>query len=118
MQWAVANGVAHSSCTTRSIDPQNSISDLAEGEYARERYNRICRTGAGRNWRAASEREFKFRFWVFGGIFWLSVLLYMFDPENTGFALGHAIAKLLHCAPGGPDGRGACSGLAYQRLFR
>ena len=68
-----------------------------------ERYNRICRTGGGRNWHAAGEQEFKFRFWIFGGIYWLSFLLYVFDPKNAGFALGQAIAKLRHCAPGGSD---------------
>jgi protein-S-isoprenylcysteine O-methyltransferase Ste14 len=68
-----------------------------------ERHSRIWRTGGGRDWRAAAEQEFKFRFWIFGGIYWLSFLLYVFDPRNAGFALGQAIAKLRHSALGRSD---------------
>ncbi len=53
--------------------------------------------------RPAGEQEFKFRFWIFGCIYWLSFLLYMFDPKNAGFALAQATAVLRQRAPSGSD---------------
>jgi len=54
---------------------------------------------------AAGEQEYKHRFWIFGGIFWLSFSLYLFDHQNAGVALALAAARLQHRAMIGSDVR-------------
>ncbi len=52
---------------------------------------------------AAGEQEYKHRFWIFGGIFWLSFSLYMVDHQNAGVALALVIARLQHRALSNSD---------------
>lgn len=40
----------------------------------------------------ATNFEFKFRFWIFGAIFFVAFSLYAVDPVNSGIALLHALA--------------------------
>jgi len=40
----------------------------------------------------ASDFEFRYRFWIFGAIFWLAFLCYKLDPKNAGESLVHALA--------------------------
>jgi protein-S-isoprenylcysteine O-methyltransferase Ste14 len=43
---------------------------------------------------AASDFEFKNRFWIFGGLFWLAFTSYWFGDQNAGASLVDAIARL------------------------
>ena len=43
---------------------------------------------------AASNFEFKFRFWIIGAFFWLAFFSYRFDPQNAGAALMEWAARL------------------------
>ncbi len=43
---------------------------------------------------AASNFEFKFRFWIFGGLFWIAFASYSFDHQNAAAALVNWIAQL------------------------
>lgn len=43
---------------------------------------------------AASNFEFKFRFWIFGGLFWVAFSTYQFDSQTTGSALVEWLAQL------------------------
>ena len=42
---------------------------------------------------AASDFEFKFRFWIFGALFWLAFFTYAFDPQNAGAAIVESLAR-------------------------
>lgn len=42
---------------------------------------------------AASNVEFKFRFWIFGALFWISFAAYSLDQQNAGAAIVDAIAR-------------------------
>jgi protein-S-isoprenylcysteine O-methyltransferase Ste14 len=48
---------------------------------------------------AATEREFRYRFWIFGAIFWLAFALYNVDKQNSAAALANAFARLMHREP-------------------
>jgi protein-S-isoprenylcysteine O-methyltransferase Ste14 len=52
---------------------------------------------------AAGETEFKYRFWIFGGIYWLSFSLYMMDRKNSAVALAQAVARLQHRTASGAE---------------
>lgn len=41
---------------------------------------------------AASNFEFKFRFWIFGALFWIAFATYSIDQQNAGAAIVDAIA--------------------------
>jgi protein-S-isoprenylcysteine O-methyltransferase Ste14 len=41
---------------------------------------------------AASNFEFKFRFWIFGALFWIAFATYSIDQQNAGAAIMDAIA--------------------------
>lgn len=43
---------------------------------------------------AASDFEFRFRFWIFGAIFWIAFASYSFDHVNIVDALLHWVARL------------------------
>ena len=43
---------------------------------------------------AASEFEFKYRFWIFGALFCIAFSSYSIDPQNTGAGLVEWIARL------------------------
>jgi protein-S-isoprenylcysteine O-methyltransferase Ste14 len=42
---------------------------------------------------AASNIEFKFRFWIFGALFWIAFATYSIDHQNAGAAIVDAIAS-------------------------
>ncbi len=42
----------------------------------------------------ASNFEFKFRFWIFGALFWVAFASYSLDPQNSGAALAEWIGRL------------------------
>lgn len=44
----------------------------------------------------ATSFEFKYRFWIFGLIFFVGFLLYSVDPVNAGQAILHAFAPAVH----------------------
>ena len=54
---------------------------------------------------AASEFEFKYRFWIIGAIFCLGFLSYNLDPQNAGAALTEWIARLCGTAASRNDYR-------------
>lgn len=41
---------------------------------------------------AASNFEFKSRFWIFGALFWIAFATYSIDPQNAGAAIVDAVA--------------------------
>ena len=43
---------------------------------------------------AASNFEFKYRFWIFGALFWIAFASYAFDQQNAAAALVNGIAHL------------------------
>jgi protein-S-isoprenylcysteine O-methyltransferase Ste14 len=43
---------------------------------------------------AASDFEFKYRFWIFGALFWVSFSTYSFDHQNAGAAFVDWISRL------------------------
>lgn len=43
---------------------------------------------------AASNFEFKYRFWIFGALFWMAFASYAFDKQNAAAALVNGIAYL------------------------
>lgn len=49
---------------------------------------------------AASNFEFKYRFWIFGGLFWLAFACYAVDPQTSGAALADWAARLRGSTPG------------------
>ena len=52
---------------------------------------------------AASELEFKQRFWIIGAIFGVAFLSYQLDPQNAGAAVTEWIARLRGTAATGTD---------------
>jgi protein-S-isoprenylcysteine O-methyltransferase Ste14 len=42
----------------------------------------------------ASDFEFRYRFWIFGALFFLAFAIYSLDQQNAGAALGEWIARL------------------------
>lgn len=42
---------------------------------------------------AASDFEFKYRFWIFGALFWIAFATYSLDPQNAGAALVEWIVR-------------------------
>lgn len=42
---------------------------------------------------AASDFEFKFRFWIFGALFWFAFFTYAIDPQNAGAAIVENLAR-------------------------
>ena len=57
---------------------------------------------------AATDFEFKFRFWIFGGLFWVAFSTYAIDPQNAGAAIVDSIAHARSVA---------ASALAYRAVF-
>ena len=47
----------------------------------------------------ASDFEFKYRFWIFGALFWLAFLSYAVDHQTSGVALVEWIGRLRGVAP-------------------
>ena len=43
---------------------------------------------------AASNFEFKYRFWIFGACFWIAFASYSLDHQNAGAALVERVARL------------------------
>lgn len=48
---------------------------------------------------AASHAEFKHRFWVIAGLYWLSFSLYVIDHQNLSWVLAQKLAHLQHREP-------------------
>src|ERR1700733_1134652 len=48
---------------------------------------------------AATNFEFKFRFWIFGAFFWIAFASYSLDPQNSGAALTEWIDRLRGVPP-------------------
>jgi protein-S-isoprenylcysteine O-methyltransferase Ste14 len=48
---------------------------------------------------AASAWEFRYRFWIFGALFWFSFWLYHLDPKNFGQSIVEAFCGLAHTEP-------------------
>lgn len=57
---------------------------------------------------AASNIEFKFRFWIFGALFWMAFATYSIDHQNAGAAIVDAIGKW-------PEGQAPAA--AYHAIF-
>lgn len=48
---------------------------------------------------AASNFEFKYRFWIFGALFWLAFATYSIDPQTSGVALAEWVGRLRGVPP-------------------